>query len=319
MYRVGDLSEAEDDRAAYDALGRDVLARMYRTLPPGFSADGRRVLDFGCGAGRTLRHLLVDWPGAELSGCDVDGASINWLREHADDRLTAFRVTDQPGLDVPDGRFDVVLAFSVFTHLSLHWAGWMAELHRALAPDGLLYATFLSPSFAKQWGGVALEEEDTGIVVLGEGTPWDGGGPCAFISDWWLRAHWGRGFEIVSLEPGTPTSQGAVMLRRRPVAVTAELLERPEAGEPRELRAALAGAKAVMRADGPARHRLYSAVADAAAQAGERQGEIDRLSARCLELERQLAIRSGQLETVYRSRSWRLTAPLRALISGRSR
>jgi SAM-dependent methyltransferase len=319
MYRVGDLSEAEDDRAAYDAIGRDVLARMYRTLPAGFSADRRRVLDFGCGAGRTLRHLLVDWPGAELSGCDVDGASIDWLSEHADGRLTAFQVTDQPGLDVPDGHFDVVLAFSVFTHLSLQWAGWMAELHRALAPDGLLYATFLPPSFAKHWGDVVLEEDDTGIVVLGEGTSWDEGGPCAFVSDWWLRAHWGRAFEILSLEPGTPTSQGGVMLRRRPVAVTAELLEHPEEGEPRELRAALAGAKAVMRADGPARHGLGSALAAATAQAAERQDEIDRLSARCFELDRELAIRSGQLETVYRSRSWRLTAPLRALISGRSR
>ncbi len=317
MYRVGDLSQAEDDRAAYDEIGRDALARMYRMLPEGFSADGPCVLDFGCGAGRTLRHLLVDWPGAELWGCDVDRESIDWLREHGAGRITAFQVNDEPGLDVAEGHFDIVLAFSVFTHLSLHWAGWMTELHRVLAPDGLLYATFLAPSFAEPWAGETLDEEDTGMVVLGEGTPWDEGGPCAFVSDWWLRAHWGRAFEIVSLDPGTPTAQGAVLLRRRPVPVTAELLERPEEGEPRELRAAVAGTKAVMRDDGRRRPWLHSALAATTAQAAERQGELDRLSARCLALERELAIRSGQLEAVYRSKSWRLTAPLRALISGR--
>ena len=34
---------------------------------------------------------------------------------------------------------------------------------------------------------------------LMHGYSWDHGGPIAFNSHWWLRAHWGRAFDIVKL------------------------------------------------------------------------------------------------------------------------
>lgn len=317
--RVGDLSAVDDELAAYEQIGRDSLDRLIEMLPRDWSPAGRRVLDFGCGAGRTLRHVIDAWPTAELWGCDVDRASIEWLRQHAEDRLTLLEVADQPGIDVPTGHFDLVYAFSVFTHLSLHWAGWMAELHRALAPDGLLFATFLAPSFAQEVIQESWEEDATGMTVLRAGTPWDEGGPVAFVSEWWLRAHWGRAFEIVSLQAGSSSSQGAVLMRKKALEISAPNLERPEPGEPRELDAALAAQTAVIRDDIRWRRWIQGQLLAAQTDLEARRAEIERLDVRCRALESELSARQEQLETIYRSRSWRLTAPLRSLLSERRR
>ena len=37
----------------------------------------------------------------------------------------------------PDGAYDLVLAVSVFTHLTASWSAWLVELHRVLADGGL--------------------------------------------------------------------------------------------------------------------------------------------------------------------------------------
>jgi hypothetical protein len=52
-----------------------------------------------------------------------------------------------------------------------------------------------------------------------------------FHSEWWLRAHWGRAFEISEVLP-----QGGrrILLRRRGTGITPDELRAPEPGEPRE-------------------------------------------------------------------------------------
>ena len=66
------------------------------------------------------------------------------------------------------------------------------------------------------------------------------GARVVFHSEWWLRTHWGRAFEIVSIEEDRGRS--FVSLRRRDGEVSAEELERPEPGDERELAAARANA-----------------------------------------------------------------------------
>ena len=47
------------------------------------------------------------------------------------------------------------------------------------------------------------------------------------MSDWWVRAHWGRAFEIVEVAPRVH-NQSWALLRRRDVELTIADLERPE-------------------------------------------------------------------------------------------
>jgi SAM-dependent methyltransferase len=99
--------------------------------------DAGRLLDFGCGCGRVLRH----WNGyrtLEVHGTDHDASLIGWLR-HGLPFVHAKRNGLAPPLDYPDDHFGVVYAVSVFTHMTDELSRqWAAELTRVVRPGGLL-------------------------------------------------------------------------------------------------------------------------------------------------------------------------------------
>ncbi len=225
--------------AGYEGIGVTAKLTIEQSLPTDWNWEGRRALDFGCGAGRVLRHFRSEAGTAEFWGCDIDAASIAWLNANACPPFHAFVVEEAPGLPAEDDYFDLAWAMSVFTHLTDHWAGWLLELHRVLKPGGRVIATFLGSNIAKEQLDEQWDEDRIGMNVVGAGRPWAEGGPSVFHSQWWLRAHWGRAFEIVELEPNElfPGTQGLVVMRKKPVQLTAADLERPEPDERREIAA----------------------------------------------------------------------------------
>jgi SAM-dependent methyltransferase len=224
----------------YVQIGRLMWQHVLDVLPEGWSFDGKRVLDFGCGAGRVMRHFEAEAEVAEFVGCDIDADSIEWAGRHLSPPFRFFTNAEWPPLPLEDESVDLAYAFSVFTHLTDNWSAWLLELHRVLRPGGLLLATFVNVGLAAEYGEIPWEEDRIGMNVIRAGAPWDQGGPVVFHSRWWIREHWGRAFEVVSIEPargtpGEPTGQGSVLLRKKPVQLTREDLERVSAGEPREL------------------------------------------------------------------------------------
>lgn len=229
--RVGCLEGAPDPTAAYEAIGRGTKEDLLAALPEGYSLAGRRILDFGCGAGRTLRHFVADDRGAELWGCDIDVPSIEWLDQNMSPPLNVFANAEVPPLDQPDGKFDLIFCVSVFTHLTRHWSEWLLEMHRLLKPGGLLLATYMGLGFSQEIAGEEWDEDRVGMMVLAPGQSWDNGGPMVFHSPWWLRAHWGRAFEVLSLTeagfavPVPDLGQGLAVLRRKDVQLTPQDLQ----------------------------------------------------------------------------------------------
>ena len=269
--RVCCLDGRGDPYPAYERLGAEAKAALVQMLPPDWSFDGKRVLDFGCGAGRTLRHFLDEARRAEFWGADIDAASIAWLERSLAPPLRVVRNRPDPPLGLDYGRFDLIWALSVFTHLTDSSHAWLLELHKLLKPAGLLIATYMG-----RWNGAIFtdepwDEDRVGMNVLRPDQGWDAGGPVVLMSDWWVRAHWGRAFEIVRVEPQVH-GQTWALLRKRDVELTPNDLERPSDDE-REYVAL--------------RHNL-------------RQVERDR--------HRALAELRHQYEN---SLSWRLTRPLR--------
>lgn len=232
------MPDPADVIASYRAVGRDSRATILDLLGPSWSFDGKRVLDFGCGSGKVMRHFLPEAASCDMWGCDIDERSIDWINAELSPPLQAFINGEAPPLDQPSGVFDLIWSVSVFTHLTDHWAGWLAELHRVLRPGGLAIISFLGGAMYEVWNDEEWDPDRIGMTVLNHGQDWELGGPTVFHSPWWLREHWGRAFEIVQMrEGGAPREHGLVLLRRRDdVAVTPALLEQVDAArEPREI------------------------------------------------------------------------------------
>lgn len=101
--RVGPVYEG-DAYAGYLTQGRSARELIDDLLPDDWSFEGKRVLDFGCGAGRTLRHFLDRAESAEFWGCDVHAESIDWLQGNLCPPLRCFRSEIVPGGFAADRR-----------------------------------------------------------------------------------------------------------------------------------------------------------------------------------------------------------------------
>jgi SAM-dependent methyltransferase len=193
-------------------------------------ADCQRGLDFGCGAGKVLQQLqrqsAVDW-----HGCDIDAASISWAQKNLP-QVTAAHTGFTPPLPYRDGFFDCVFGWSVFTHLDESMQlDWLDELHRILAPSGVLLLSVLgeNPPASAEVGMTPDPErlQADGLVFM----PYDSGGASyreftgtesaayglTFLTGDYVRAKWPDPLELVSIEVRALDSlQDIVVLRRRP-------------------------------------------------------------------------------------------------------
>jgi SAM-dependent methyltransferase len=195
------------------------------------------VLDFGCGAGRTLRHFADDAREAEFWGCDIHAESVAWLNANLNPPLQAFVNDEEPPLQRPDGSFDLIYAFSVFTHLTDSWSAWLLELNRLLTPGGILVASFLGAGVSQAVAGEPWVEERVGMNVVAD-RGWDDGGPSVLLSGWWIREHWGRAFEIERIaDDAAWGTQGHVVARPKPDPPSRAELERIDPQDQREVTA----------------------------------------------------------------------------------
>lgn len=277
--RTGLIVGPDGSFSEYEAVGRALRDVVVGALPDDWDFAGKRVLDFGCGAGRTLRHFVEEAGEAEFWGCDIDVPSIEWVNANLNPPIRAFVNDETPPLSRPDSSFGLIFAFSVFSHLTDSWSAWLLELHRLLEPDGVLIVSFLGQGMSEAVAGERWNEDGIGMNVLHADRGWKQGGPIVLLSPWWIREHWGRAFEIERLDDGaTGGTHGLVVARPKPNPPQASELERVDASEPREIEAM--------------RHNIRQLRREAAAA----HAEVERV-----------------IQSYESSRSWRLTAPLRTL------
>lgn len=131
--------------------------RLFKTIGQqyGKTLDEKTpILDFGCGWGRIIRFFLKDVEPANLYGVDCDSVIIELcitlnLQAH-------FQIIHpSPPTDFSDNMFDLIYAYSVFSHLSedIH-TQWLMEFKRILKPGGIFIATTRPKEFiflCAQW------------------------------------------------------------------------------------------------------------------------------------------------------------------------
>lgn len=106
-----------------------------------------RVLDFGCGWGRILRCYLRDVLPENLYGVDAWQLMIDTCRNTMG--VGRYDKVDfRPPLPYPAEHFDLIFAFSVFTHMAEPvQLAWVDEFARALKPGGLAVLTVWGRGF----------------------------------------------------------------------------------------------------------------------------------------------------------------------------
>lgn len=110
-------------------------------------AAGKTILDYGCGTGYGTNFLYRRATPPTLKGVDVSEAAIAFCRASYEDIADSFLLIKPGRLPFADGSFELITLFQVIEHV-LDDVGLILELHRVLAPGGLLLITTPNVEFS---------------------------------------------------------------------------------------------------------------------------------------------------------------------------
>lgn len=233
--RVFAVPIGSDFNRAYNVLGAQTKQQVVSMLPDDWDFDGRRILDFGCGAGRTLRHFMEEAEVADIWGTDIHEPSIDWINQNLSPSIHGWKSAGLPPLGLEHESFDLIYAVSVFTHLADESLLWLVELHRLLKPGGRLIVTYMGEWVSEWFAKEPWDPDRIGMNVLYKSRSWDLGGPAILMSEWWIREHWGRLFDIKTIEPQFQNFAWVSMTKREANLTTKEIAE--PSSDPREFAA----------------------------------------------------------------------------------
>jgi SAM-dependent methyltransferase len=141
--------EAADLDGDYAGNSAERALDLCRRVYPEFDATvrGKRVLDFGCGAG--MQAIAIARLGAsEVVGLETNPSTLEQARRNATAAGVADRTRFQDRLsDDLVGRFDIVLSQNSMEHFS-NPASILVDMRRAIGTHGELWITFGPPWFA---------------------------------------------------------------------------------------------------------------------------------------------------------------------------
>ena len=116
---------------------------LYNFISQHRSIDGE-ILDFGVGWGRIMRLFLNDVSPDHIYGVDTNSFILDECRR-LDVPGTLLPISERSTLPFDENKFQIVSAYSVFTHISQRNADhWAAEINRVLQPGGFFALTLIS-------------------------------------------------------------------------------------------------------------------------------------------------------------------------------
>jgi len=197
------------------AQGATIKQCLLNCLPVDFTFEDKRILDWGCGVGRVLRHFLPESKkGTQFYGCDIHAPSIACLADEYPE-FHIFCSGERPPLPLLDNYFDMIYCVSVFTHLVDTWEIWLRELHRILKPNGIVLASYHHRTAYQTRLKQNLSEAEIGFKAHFLDRSWDKGGPSVFHSNWWIIENWGKIFQVEYIfQEGIMNWQSVALLRK---------------------------------------------------------------------------------------------------------
>jgi hypothetical protein len=117
-----------------------------------------RLLEFASGYGCVTRHLAVSARGYELVACDIHQAAVSFTREALG--VNAMQSASRPEDVNSDKPFDVVFALSFFSHMpDRTWGRWLRTLLSMVTDGGLLIFTTHGRKSGKHFGNPQVDDQ----------------------------------------------------------------------------------------------------------------------------------------------------------------
>jgi SAM-dependent methyltransferase len=188
--------------------------------------DAGSLLDFGGSTGRVFRHFAYQSDAWQVWSCDFKMSSVQWNLAHFPSNIRCFQNMYFPLLPLEDRQFDLVTAFSVFTHIDETETPWLLELRRILRPGGLALITIHDET---TWRHMHEElrrkirkyrPDLAGLADMPDGrhvSTWRTDDPyrCdVFHSASYINTNWARYFTVEAILPRFCGLQSAVILRK---------------------------------------------------------------------------------------------------------
>lgn len=204
-----------------------------------------RVMDFGCGWGRITRTFLSVTPADHITGSDVRQDAVDQAGDLAPNLSFVMMDPRPPAPQFADNAFDLVVGYSVFSHLAEDVAqSWITEFGRIVSPGGLVCITTRPrvhllnakgqtanaanlTGHLKQYATM-LEDFDAAIARYDAGefvyVPTGGGGTLtpdffgeAVVPQSYVEKHWQKDFELIEWidKFSDVGSQPILILRRK--------------------------------------------------------------------------------------------------------
>lgn len=202
------------------------FVRVFEKYSERLWSQNELIVDWGCGSGRVARHIIKGLnPNQQFMGFDIDKSAIDWANANIADFFKQSRM--DPPLGIEAGAVDVLLAYSVLTHLSLNdLRKWVKEAARVLKKDGYFIFTILSDTafvdlmpYAKT--SIISEYCNKGIYDTQENDQLESMGVSGdYYRNVWLHKDFIKSemqefFEIVAVERNFHYYQDVVVCRRK--------------------------------------------------------------------------------------------------------
>lgn len=146
LYETFDLSYEK-----YYLGGRETARWILDHIGEFTLLENKKVLDWGCGPGRIIRHLTVlSHNNNQIFGTDYNEDYIKWCSKNLPNIIFNSNQL-KPPLNFHQNYFDVIYSISIFTHLSegMHYE-WMQELNRVSKLGAIIFTTTHGNNFIEK-------------------------------------------------------------------------------------------------------------------------------------------------------------------------
>ncbi len=129
-----------EDRSHYFSVGKSGLWNVQRAMSWAYPEPRKieRILDFPCGHGRVMRYLKAAYPEAEITGCDLNRAGVDFCASVLG-AVPVYSKFDPSDIPLPADHFDLIWVGSLFTHIdAARWNTFLTLFSKVLKPGGLL-------------------------------------------------------------------------------------------------------------------------------------------------------------------------------------